>query len=174
MNIQHSMRNDSWRTPQHVVDLVRRVLGVIELDPASSEQANRTVCAEQYYTRQDDALSFDWQTGCSIYLNPPGGRKGRDSMTRLFWRKLMAERERGFKHAIFAMFSVEGLQTTQGDVPPAMSFPLCVPSKRIRWVHPTEDKAAPSHSNAFVYVPGSMDQTSCFLSVFSELGCCKP
>lgn len=155
--------------------MARRVLGVIEFDPASSAEANQVVRAEHFYTKEDDSLVKEWPKDMAVYLNPPGGRKGRDSMVRLFWRRLMQYRTDGhLKHAIFAMFSVEGLQTTQGDVPPAMAFPLCVPRKRVRWVHPTEVKTAPSHSNAFIYVPGSVDRTDHFLEVFSELGCVKP
>lgn len=174
MNVQHSMRNDSWRTPPDIIALVRQVLGVIELDPASSALANETVRAEHYLTREDDALTTLWSERRSVYLNPPGGKLGNQSLVRLFWRELMAYRSRGhLTHGIFAMFSVEGLQTTQGDHPCAMDFPICIPAKRVRWVHPTEVKTSPSHSNAFIYVPGTVNRTSDFINVFQQLGACK-
>lgn len=174
MQVQHSSRHDFWETPNHILDLVREALGGINLDPASSERANRRVKADIFYTKLEDALIKPWAPGMSVYLNPPGGKTGNKSNTRLFWARMMQYREGGgLAHGVFAMFSVEGLQTTQGDHPCAMDFPICVPKKRVHWVLPGEDKSAPSHSNAFVYVPGYLDFSERFVDVFSTLGKCK-
>lgn len=173
MNIQHSSRTDAWRTPDTVLELVRNVLGRIDLDPASDSQAQKKVKATDYINEYEDALEVMWPDSCSVYLNPPGGKLNGKSKVRLFWRMLMEYRaRRGLKHAIFACFSVEALQTTQGDHPCAMDFPFCVPKKRIKWIHPTLEKVSPSHSNAFIYVPGTINQTALFMTKFSKLGKC--
>lgn len=172
MNIQHSSRNDSWRTPLHVVELVHSVFGgPPDLDPASDPDANAAMRSRRILTREDDALVCPWDAaGCSVYLNPPGGKLAGKSVVRLFWRRLMEHRGE-FRHAIFAMFSIEGLQTTQGDHPAAMDFPICVPAKRVRWVDPTAAaRTSPSQSNAFVYVPGTFDGTAEFVHHFGKLG----
>lgn len=171
MNVQHTSRSDSWRTPPHIISLVQATLGGIGLDPASNALANKAIGADRFLTARDDALVAPWRCeGTSVYLNPPGGKRGNQSSVRLFWRRLMEHRE-DFSHAIFAMFSIEGLQTTQGDHPAAMDFPFCVPRRRVRWVDPTsKERSSPSHSNAFIYVPGRLDRTEAFLSNFSELG----
>jgi hypothetical protein len=156
--------------------LIRKVLGKIDLDPASSHEANRRVGAQSILTSADDGLICPWPTGCSVYLNPPGGKVRGKSCVRLFWRRLMEYRQAGcLKHAIFAMFSIEGLQTTQSDLPCAMDFPICVPSRRVRWVDPARpDASSPSHANAFIYIPGTEDYTDQFMDTFAELGRCKP
>ena len=173
MNIQHSSRTDAWRTPPDTVKMIHRVLGAIGLDPASDSEAQRVIQAEQYIDAEKDGLIWIWPEDCSVYLNPPGGKLKGKSKMRLFWRRLMEYKKAGhLRHAIFACFSVEALQTTQGDHPCAMDFPFCVPRKRVKWVHPVLPKVSPSHSNAFIYVPGTVNQTANFMTEFSELGKC--
>lgn len=174
MNIQHSSRNDDWRTPPSIIELVHQVLGEIDLDPASSELANQQVKAKRFITAEEDGLNTDWNlNGGSVFINPPGGKLGIKSISIEFWKKLMLEKYHcRLGHAIFLSFSIEHLQTSQGKgVPSIKNFPFCVPRKRIAFVDPTSDSmVAPSHSNMIVYVPGTVDRTSKFKEVFSVLG----
>lgn len=67
------MTSDSplWYTPPHILDLARKVMGSIDLDPCSNEfgTTGATVCL----TEQDDGLKWDWFK--SAFLNPPYGRE---------------------------------------------------------------------------------------------------
>lgn len=174
MNIQHSSRSDSWMTPDWVLDLVRKVLGTIDLDPASSYEANQRVKAVGYFDKEQNALSLDtWSpVPVSIYLNPPGGKRGNKSMSGLFWDKLLEQRELGLvEHAVFMCFSAEALQSTQiNSRRPIGSFPICIPKRRIQFVDPTEYRQQPSHSNVIVYVPGNTNVVSRFYEVFEPVG----
>ncbi len=58
-----------WYTPAHVIDAVRLVLGGIDLDPASCEEAQATVQATAYFTEDDDGLAREWVG--RVFLNPP-------------------------------------------------------------------------------------------------------
>ena len=60
---------NEWYTPQYIIDAARKTMGKIDLDPASSDIANRTVQATTYYTKDDDGLSMPWFG--NIWLNPP-------------------------------------------------------------------------------------------------------
>lgn len=175
MNVQHSSRSDSWRTPVSILVRVRWVLGDITLDPASSVEANEVVSASNIFTKEDDGLLQSWKTnGRSMFINPPGGKTGNKSNTSLFWKKLMEHRlhDQGFDHAIFLAFSAEAMQTTQGKGCKSIcEFPFCVPAKRIRFVGEDESMQAPSHSNLIVYVPGRRDETDSFYDTFKDLGC---
>lgn len=66
---RRSQRSAEWYTPGHVIEAARRVLGEIDLDPASCEQANETVRAAEYFTEEDDGLTRDWHG--RVWLNPP-------------------------------------------------------------------------------------------------------
>jgi hypothetical protein len=56
-------------TPAEFIAPVRQVLGQIDLDPATSETAQQTVQATQYFTEQDDGLAQEWLG--RVFLNPP-------------------------------------------------------------------------------------------------------
>lgn len=77
---KHSSESYEHYSPPDVVEAARAALGgSIELDPASSNLANRTVRAERIFTIEDDALFKPWNAR-SLWLNPPGGlldREGR-------------------------------------------------------------------------------------------------
>jgi hypothetical protein len=59
--------NDEWTTPAVYLERVRRVLGAIDLDPASNDQAQRIVNARTFLSKADDALTQDWHG--RIWLN---------------------------------------------------------------------------------------------------------
>ena len=44
-----------YYTDPRIIEAARRVMGGIDLDPASSQLANRTVKAEMFFSLQDDA-----------------------------------------------------------------------------------------------------------------------
>jgi ParB family chromosome partitioning protein len=72
-------------TPAEYIEAARAVLGVIDLDPASCQLAQRTVKAERYFTFLDDGLAHEWHG--RIYLNPPYHRQ----LGPQFVDKLIAE-----------------------------------------------------------------------------------
>ena len=154
------------------MDKVRNVLGEIDLDPASSHQANEVVKAKKYMTR--GALVQDWLTEPGkIYLNPPGGKISGKSQAKLFWQKLMTYRDNGLLlEAIFLAFNLEAMQNTQiGCERSICDFTICIPSQRIAFIDPiTGVGAKPSHGNAIVYVPGIDDNTHLFRREFYNVG----
>lgn len=179
MNAKHSSATNQWFTPPDYVEAARTVLGAIDFDPASCEEANAVVQALCYATTGGEQWQ-DWPRYMSILINPPGGvKKGRcirenESWPAIFWDALTQYRAQGFlTHAIFIAFSLEALAVTQRYSTPMMWFPFCVPSKRIKFVSPSGKKNSPSHANAIVYLPGTIDRTDDFIRVFSALGACK-
>lgn len=66
--------SDSWYTPAEYIEAARTAMGCIDLDPFSSEEANKVVKANWFYTVEDDALSRDWYVktrGACVWMNPP-------------------------------------------------------------------------------------------------------
>jgi len=58
-----------WYTPEKYIKMVRNVMGSIDLDPATSEEANKTVGARVIKTKDIDGLQALW---CgNVWINPP-------------------------------------------------------------------------------------------------------
>jgi len=58
-----------WFTPAVYIGMARRVLGEIDLDPASGEIAQKTVQAKRWYSRDNSSLPHQWHG--RIWMNPP-------------------------------------------------------------------------------------------------------
>lgn len=169
-NIQHSSKTDRWFTPPHIIEMVKEVLGEIDLDPASEEKANQIIGAREFYSQ--DALNKDWVAD-KVFLNPPGKVKGGHSQAALFWEKLVYHFDHGdIQEVIFLAFNIGLLSVSQKYGPKSLlHFTICVPKDRIRFVNPEGPvKLAPGHANAIVYLGDNVDK---FKQVFSKIGVCK-
>jgi len=61
---------DEWYTPVEFIEAAREVMGSIDLDPASCDEAQKIVQATTYYTQNVDGLVQEW-TAKNVWLNPP-------------------------------------------------------------------------------------------------------
>lgn len=80
LQITKTTGNAEWYTPVIWLDMVREVLGAIDLDPASCELANRRVKATRYFDRASDGLKQEWAG--RVFLNPPYARYTIDKFVR--------------------------------------------------------------------------------------------
>ena len=60
---------DINNTPPEVIALARRVMGSIDLDPATNEAAQGAIGATRCYTREDNGLDQPWAG--TVWCNPP-------------------------------------------------------------------------------------------------------
>ena len=68
-HIKNNSGNNEWYTPGYIIEAAKKVLGTIDLDPASSDIANSIIKANIYYTIENDGLTKEWFG--NIWLNPP-------------------------------------------------------------------------------------------------------
>lgn len=72
---QSARDSDSWFTPSEYVEAARYALDGIDLDPYSSDDANRVVKADHIFTREDPAPAGHlWPRVLTCWMNPPYSR----------------------------------------------------------------------------------------------------
>ena len=163
-------------TPTYILDMAHKVMGGIDLDPASSADANVNVRAAQYLER--DGLSQPW---CGrVWLNPPGGclnpktmlpAKTGISSAAVWWTKLVGAHALGsVTEALFLAFTLELFRTGQRFCEPPQAFPFCVPEDRIKFPSSCgKNVNQPAAASAIVYLGPNVQR---FREVFGRLGYC--
>ena len=68
-----STASPEWQTPKNIVELIRKCLGGVDLDPCSNSKENPNIPAKHVFTKDDDGLRFGWYG--RVYMNPPYGRE---------------------------------------------------------------------------------------------------
>ncbi len=143
-HVANNSGNSEWYTPAEYVEVARSVLGGFDLDPASSEVANRTVKAERFFTAEDDGLAQEWPIG-RIWMNPPYAKGLMDA----FAERFVTEAERGSTGIVLVNNATE-TAWFQGLARACAA--LCLPRGRIRYLDATATPAnAPLQGQAFVY-----------------------
>jgi hypothetical protein len=68
--------NNNWYTPKKYIESAKKVFdGEIDFDPFSCNEANLTIQAKLYFTKNDDAFLLDWPNVKSMWCNPPYERR---------------------------------------------------------------------------------------------------
>lgn len=83
------LSSDERGTPAFIIALAHKVMGGIDLDPASCEAANMVVQAHIFYTKEMDGLTLPWYG--RVWLNPSFSQP----LCGQFIDKLLAEIESG-------------------------------------------------------------------------------
>lgn len=132
-NVLTSMESDEWGTPEWVVELVRKTLGKIDFDPASSEAFNTTVKATTFFSLEDDGLKIEWPLVDTCFMNPPYGKVGNESMQMLWINRLRSNFNAGnIKHAIALVNANLGYDWFEKTY---REYPSCLFSQRLHFLN---------------------------------------
>lgn len=152
--------NNEWYTPEKYIEMARAVLGEIELDPASSETANKTVKANCFYTEQDDGLSRQWRG--KVWMNPPYGT----DLIGKFTEKFADEYTAGSITEGIVLVN-NATETAWFSYLVEAAAAVVFPHGRIKYYSPTKESNAPLQGQAFVYFGLNPEK---FLEVFGGVG----
>jgi phage N-6-adenine-methyltransferase len=153
--------NNEWYTPEEHIERARRVMGGIDLDPASCATAQRRVRADNFFTKNDNGLEQEWHG--RVWLNPPYSQPA----IQQFIEKLVEEKSAGrLSEAILLVNN--STDTAWFQIAAGFAEAICWPRGRIRFMSPTGEQAgSPAMGQAFLYFGANSER---FAELFAGVG----
>lgn len=154
---------DEWYTPANIIEAARRVLGGIDLDPASCEAANKIVGAREYYSPEKgvDGLAQAWRARAA-WLNPPY------SDTSAWVERLVAEYRAG--NVAEAIVIVNAKTETAFFELLWEHAAICFVRGRIAFVPGDGGESTAGRCGSAIAYLGNPTMAGVFKDVFSEFG----
>jgi hypothetical protein len=134
---------NQFSTPAKYVEAARKVMGGIELDPATNPSAQLVVKADRFYTRDDDALTKSWAAS-SVWLNRPYSRE----LVSKFGGHLLAELA-GIGTAITLVNSDHSAAWYQAELHACVAF--CLLDHRIAFELDGKPVPGNAHAQTIMY-----------------------
>lgn len=117
---------NEWWTPAPYIESTRRVLGEIDLDPASCPEANAVIKATNYYSESDNGLLHPWIG--RVFMNPPY------SANKEFAEKMCDEYAAGNVKEAIVLLGAHAIETKWFAA--YWDFTLCFTGHRIKFNTP--------------------------------------
>jgi len=142
---QNMAESNEWYTPGRYIEAARRVMGAIDLDPASCATANDTVHAARFYTGDVNGLSQPWAG--RVWLNPP-----YSGQATAFIERLAQEFQAGQVSQAVVLVNSHGTDTQWFQ--PLWDGLLCFTDHRINFISPQGggEESGSNHGSVFAYL----------------------
>jgi phage N-6-adenine-methyltransferase len=150
---------NEWYTPPLYIDAAVAVMGAIDLDPASSLLAQRSINAAEFYDAEVDGLTQRWHG--RVWLNPPYATE----LIPKFVAKLVDSYRRDEVEAAI-MLTHAYTDTAWFHLAESAAERICWTRGRIGFVSPSGKIAAPTQGQAFFYFGDDADKFSAQFAPF--------
>lgn len=160
------MANNSWGTPPHFIESARKVMGSIDTDPASNDEAQKIVRAGFYFTEENSGLGQVWHG--NVWLNPPYGR----GLAKPFINQVVHQYEHGVvTQAVVLLNSVYSSAWWKESEIAQQCSAICLPDHRIAFINP--DTGKPEKGNDREQIITYLgDNPTEFCEEFNQYGLC--
>jgi hypothetical protein len=161
-HVAQNSGDNEWYTPSSIITSALAVMGKVDLDPASSEIANKVVKARVFYNISDDGLSKLWKG--KVWMNPPYAQP----LASLFCKKLIYHFKEGDVPEATALLN-NATETKWFQELASAASAICFPKGRIRYWHPDKKTSTPLQGQAVFYFGSNIEV---FVNIFKLHGSC--
>lgn len=139
--------DNEWYTPPEYIQAAREVMGGIDLDPASSAEANDVVGAALWWAEPDNPLEEAWRG--RVWMNPPYARPLIDA----FCGKLAEEYSAGNVTQAITLTN-NATETGWFHALAEVGAAICFPRHRVKFWHPRHPRkeSIPLQGQAAMYL----------------------
>lgn len=138
-------QQDEWYTPAEYIEAAREVMGAIDLDPASSEEAQQIVKATDFFDVRTNGLKLPWVG--RVWMNPPYSQP----LIEQFIDKLIVEVSDGrIEQAVVVTHN--STDTGWFHRLEGIAARLCFTRGRIAFIDRGGNRSAPTQGQVFTYI----------------------
>ncbi len=152
--------DNEWFTPAEYIEMARGVLGDIDLDPASSAEAQEVVKASNWHGVDTDGLLHEWYG--QIWLNPPYAQP----LISEFVSKLIGEYSAG-RISSAIMLTNNSTDTAWWHDAASVAGAICFTRGRVQFYKQDGGPSAPLQGQVFFYFGEDVET---FTLHFQEIG----
>lgn len=163
-HVSHNSGHVEWYTPPEFVEAARKVMGGIDLDPASCPEANKVVQADKFFGEAENGLEQEW-TG-RVWMNPPYAAGLNDKFCTKLRDSYIADT---VSEAVVLVNNAT--ETAWFQTLARVANALCLPSGRISFWRPDRESLSPLQGQAFLYLGANIDA---FRAEFGRFGVVFP
>lgn len=159
-HVSYNTGEEEWYTPPKYIEAARKTMGDIDLDPASTGDANMIIRARKYYSVQDDGLKQNWEG--KVWMNPP---YSTELIGKFIFKLLESLKTESVTEAIVLVNNATETKWFQPMID--LAKVICFPAGRVHFWNPGKETASPLQGQAVLYFGDNKDD---FVENFSMFG----